>query len=100
MIPVTTTQWITTSITRRKQAQVRPYSPDPRMIFAEVVVTCADLPETDKESIAGATMALGGQESKDLTRLTTHVCALSMDHPKIQLGLKKGWVGKVVLPHW
>ncbi|KAF4979671.1 hypothetical protein FZEAL_4162 [Fusarium zealandicum] len=100
MIPVVTTQWITSSITRRKQAHIRPFSPDPRMIFSEVVVTCADLPETDKESIAGATTALGGQDSKDATRLTTHICALSMDHPKVQVALSKGWKGKVVLPHW
>lgn len=100
MIPVTTAQWIMTSISRRKQAQVRPFSPDPRMIFSDVVVTCADLPESDKESIAGATMALGGQESKDATRLTTHICALSMDHPKVQASKDRGWKGKVVLPHW
>ncbi|KAF5026141.1 hypothetical protein F66182_1789 [Fusarium sp. NRRL 66182] len=100
MIPVVTTNWITSSVARRKQAQIRPFSPDPRMIFSEVVVTCADLPETDKESIAGATIALGGQESKDTSRLTTHICALTMDHPKIQTALQKGWKGKIVLPHW
>ncbi|UKZ76605.1 hypothetical protein TrVFT333_004312 [Trichoderma virens FT-333] len=100
MIPVVNTHWITISISRRKQAQVRPFSPDPRMIFSEVVVTCADLPQMDKESILGATMALGGQESKDVGRLTTHVCALSMSHPKIVIALEKGWKGKVVLPHW
>lgn len=100
MIPVVTVQWITSSVSKRKQAQVRPFSPDPRLIFAEVVVTCADLPVTDKESIAGAVMALGGQESKDASRMTTHICALSMDHPKIQNAIQKGWKGKVVLPHW
>ncbi|CAJ0547967.1 Ff.00g047210.m01.CDS01 [Fusarium sp. VM40] len=100
MIPVVTTQWVLTSMARRKQAQIRPFSPDPRMIFSEVVVTCADLPETDKESIAGATMALGGQESKDVNRTTTHICALSMEHPKVTVALNKGWKGKVVLPHW
>ncbi|KJZ76926.1 hypothetical protein HIM_03803 [Hirsutella minnesotensis 3608] len=100
MIPVVTTQWITMSIARRKQAQVRPFSPDPRMIFAEVIVTCADLPIMDKESIIGATMALGGQEAKDASRLTTHICALSMDDPKVASALKKGFRGKVVLPHW
>ncbi|KAK0765190.1 hypothetical protein N5P37_002668 [Trichoderma harzianum] len=100
MIPVVNTHWITISISRRKQAQVRPFSPDPRMIFSEVVVTCADLPQMDKESILGATMALGGQESKDVGRLTTHVCALSMDHPKVVVAMGKGWKGKVVLPHW
>lgn len=100
MIPVVTAQWITVSVTRRKQSQVRPFSPDPRMIFSEVVVTCADLPRMDKESILGATMALGGQESKDATRMTSHICALSMDHPKVQAALQKNWKGKVVLPHW
>ncbi|KAH7175623.1 hypothetical protein EDB81DRAFT_874463 [Dactylonectria macrodidyma] len=100
MIPVATEKWVINSISRRKQAPIRPFSPDPRMIFSEVVVTCADLPESDKESIAGATMALGGQESKDATRLVTHICALSMDHPKIQVAKERGWKGKVVLPHW
>lgn len=100
MIPVVTMEWAMTSISRRRQAQVRPYSPDPRMIFSEVVVTCGDLPLTDKESIIGATMAVGGQESKDVNRLTTHLCALSMDHPKCQAALEKKWKGKIVLPHW
>jgi hypothetical protein len=100
MIPVVTTDWITTSIARRKQANVRTFSPDPRMIFSQVIVTCGDLPIMDKESILGATMALGGQETKDATRLTTHICSLSMDHPKVEASLQKGWKGKVVLPHW
>jgi hypothetical protein len=100
MIPVVTTKWIESSIHRRKQVNVRPFSPDPRMIFSEVVVTCGDLPILDQESIIGATMALGGQESREATRLTTHICALSMDHPKVQASLERGWKGKVVLPHW
>lgn len=100
MLPVVSEHWISTSIMRRKAAQVRPFSPDPRMIFAEIVVTCADLPLMDKESIIGATMALGGQESKDVTRLTTHICTLSMDAPKVKGALEKGFKGKIVLPHW
>lgn len=100
MIPVVTELWITASIARRRQVLVRPYSPDPRMIFSEVVVTCADLPVMDKESIIGATMALGGQETKDASRLTTHICALSIDDPKVGTALKRGFKGKVVLPHW
>ena len=100
MIPVVTTQWVTVSLSRRKQSQVRPFSPDPRMIFSAVVVTCADLPQMDKESILGATMALGGQESKDASRLATHICALTTDHPKIVSAKAKGWKGKIVLPHW
>ncbi|KAG5984007.1 hypothetical protein E4U55_006372 [Claviceps digitariae] len=100
MIPVVSDKWITSSVMKRKTAQVRPFSPDPRMIFREIVVTCADLPQMDKESILGATMALGGQESKDASRLTTHICALSMDAPKVDAAMKKGFKGKVVLPHW
>ncbi|KAL7924708.1 hypothetical protein ACQKWADRAFT_285748 [Trichoderma austrokoningii] len=100
MIPVVSTKWITVSISRRRQAQVRPFSPDPRMIFSEVMVTCADLPQMDKESILGATMALGGQESKDVGKLTTHICALSMSHPKVVAAKEKNWRGKIVLPHW
>lgn len=100
MIPVVTTQWITASIARRRPVQVRPYSPDPRMIFSEVVVSCADLPTMDKESIIGATMALGGQETKDASRLTTHICALHMGDPKVAHAVKRGFKGKVVLPHW
>lgn len=100
MIPVVSDKWISTSVLRSKVAQVRPFSPDPRMIFREVVVTCADLPPMDKESILGATMALGGQESKEAWRLTTHICALSMDAPKVKAALDKRFKGKVVLPHW
>ncbi|RDA82796.1 hypothetical protein CP532_6283 [Ophiocordyceps camponoti-leonardi (nom. inval.)] len=100
MVPVVSTQWITASISKRKVAQVRPFSPDPRMIFAEVVVTCAGLPVMDKETIIGATMALGGQESKDVSRMITHMCALSVDDPKVAVALKKGLKCKVVLPHW
>lgn len=101
MIPVVTTQWVEVSIQRRKQAAVRPYSPDPRMIFSKVVVTCGDIPAMDKESILGATMALGGQESKDVTRLTTHICSLSVDDPKIKVALEaRSFKCKIVLPHW
>ncbi|KAG6010696.1 hypothetical protein E4U21_005195 [Claviceps maximensis] len=100
MIPVVSDKWIASSVMRRKTTQVRPFSPDPRMIFREIVVTCADLPQTDKESILGAIMALGGQESKDASRLTTHICALSMDAPKVDAAMNKGFTGKVVLPHW
>ena len=70
------------------------------MIFSNVVVACANIPDTDKESILGAVMALGGQESKDAGKMTTHICALSMDHPKIEAAQAKKWKGKIVLPHW
>ncbi|KAK0709744.1 hypothetical protein B0T26DRAFT_652440 [Lasiosphaeria miniovina] len=100
MVPVVTTTWLKNTISRNKVAQVRPFSPDPRMIFSNVVLTCADIPAMDKETIIGATMALGGMESKDLTKQTTHICALSMDHPKCIEAQKKHSKCKIVLPHW
>ncbi|KAH8897023.1 BRCT domain-containing protein [Thozetella sp. PMI_491] len=100
MIPVVTSDWLKSTITRGKIAQVRPYSPDPRMIFSNVVVTCADIPKMDKEAIIGATMALGGMESRELSRMTTHLVALSMDHPKCQEAKVKNPKCMIILPHW
>ncbi|KAH8903064.1 BRCT domain-containing protein [Coniochaeta sp. PMI_546] len=70
------------------------------MIFSSVVLTCADLPVNDKEAIIGATLALGGVESKDVSKTTTHICALSLDHPKCKTALERKLKCKIVLPHW
>ncbi|CAI4219997.1 unnamed protein product [Parascedosporium putredinis] len=59
MIPIVTYTWIQLSLAKSRLAQIRPFSPDPRMIFSSVVITCAGLPVTDRESIIGATAALG-----------------------------------------
>lgn len=100
MVPVVKPSWITTSLAKGKQAQIRPYSPDPRLFFSGVNLTCDDIPITDKESIAGAVLALGGTESKDLGRLTTHICALSTDGPKAKMAASMRLKCKIVLPHW
>ncbi|GAW26956.1 putative brct domain-containing protein [Rosellinia necatrix] len=100
MIPVVKSKWISASLAKGKQAQIRPYTPDPRMIFSDVMLACADIPENDKDAIIGATMAMGGMYSEHVTKLTTHICALSMDHPKVQLAVEKRHKCKVVLPHW
>ncbi|KAF9876192.1 brct domain-containing protein [Colletotrichum karsti] len=100
MIPVVNSNWIKASIQRNKQAQVRPYSPDPRMFFSKINLTCADLPEIDKETIIGATLAMGGMESVDVTRQTTHICALDMNNAKCTTAVEKGLKCKIVLPHW
>lgn len=100
MVPVVRSDWIRATIHRNKIAQVRPFSPDPRMIFSSVILTCGDIPNTDKEAITGAIMALGGMESKDLSRQTTHICALTLDHPKCVEAKKKNLKCKIVLPHW
>ncbi|KAI0483533.1 BRCT domain-containing protein [Xylaria cf. heliscus] len=100
MIPVVKSKWISASLAKGKQAQIRPYTPDPRMIFSDVMLACADIPETDKDTIIGATMAMGGMYSDHVTKLTTHICALSMDHPKVQMAEQKKHKCKIVLPHW
>ncbi|KAJ3558793.1 hypothetical protein NPX13_g9642 [Xylaria arbuscula] len=100
MIPVVKSKWITASLTKGKQAQIRPFTPDPRMIFSDVMLSCADIPDTDKDTIIGATMAMGGMYSDSITKLTTHICALSMDHPKVQMAVEKKHKCSIVLPHW
>ncbi|WDK08919.1 BRCA1 C Terminus domain-containing protein [Colletotrichum graminicola] len=100
MIPVVNPGWIKASIQRNKQAQVRPFSPDPRMFFSKVILTCAGLPVIDKETIIGATLAMGGTETADVTRQTTHICALTTDDPKCVTAIEKGLKCKIVLPHW
>lgn len=100
MVPVVKPAWIHASLAKGKQAQIRPYSPDPRLIFSDVVLTCDDIPITDKEAIAGAVLALGGTESKDLGRLTTHICALSTEGPKAKMAEERRMKCKIVLPHW
>lgn len=63
-------------------------------------MTCADLPEGDKEGIAGAVLAMGGQYSPALSKMVTHVVALTMDNEKCEVALKKRLRCKIVLPHW
>jgi len=100
MLPVVNSGWLLHSLNRKRQAQLRPFSPDPRMIFAHVNLTCADIPNSDKDAIIGATLALGGMESKNLSRPTTHICALSMDHEKCKQAVANKLNCKIVLPHW
>ncbi|KAI0419430.1 hypothetical protein F5X98DRAFT_335110 [Xylaria grammica] len=100
MIPVVKSKWISASLAKGKQAQIRPYTPDPRMIFSDVMLSCADIPDSDKDTIIGATMAMGGMYSDHVTKLTTHICALSMDHPKVRMAMEKKHKCNIVLPHW
>lgn len=100
MIPVVTDNWVQLSLAKSRLAQIRPFSPDPRMIFSSVVITCAGLPTLDKEGIIGATAALGGMDSPSLSKMTTHICALSDDDPVCQEARASGCRAKIVLPHW
>ena len=100
MIPVVTSTWIIQSLIRGKQAPLRPFTPDPKLFCSNVNLTCADIPSGDKDAIIGAVLAMGGTESSSLTKMTTHICALTMDHPKCQQAIEKGLKVKIVLPHW
>lgn len=100
MISVVTPGWVTQSLIKGKQAQIRPYTPDPNLFFSNVNVSCADIPKGDQDAIIGAVLALGGLESSSLTRMVSHVCALTIDHPKCQQVREKNLKIKIVLPHW
>ena len=100
MVPVVTPSWVTQSLLRNKMAPYRPYTPDPNLIFSNMTLTCADIPNGDKDAIIGAVLAMGGIEVNSLTKLTTHICALTMDHPKCEQAREKGLKCKIVLPHW
>jgi len=102
LLPVVTTSWVTMCITsgKNKLAPLRPYTPDPNMFFSNVILTCADIPTGDKDAIIGAVLAMGGVDSSSLTKQTTHICALTLDHPKCEQAIERNLKIKIVLPHW
>lgn len=100
MVNIVKPSWITQSLLKGKQVPTRPHTPDPRFIFAGVHITTADIPIGDKDAIIGAVVAMGGQESSSLTKMQTHIVALTMDHPKVQQAIEKKLRCKIVLPHW
>lgn len=85
MIPVVTPEWARVSVQRGRLAHVRLFTPDPRFFFSGVVATVAELPPGDKEAICGGVIAMGGQYSNHLTKMTTHVVALDMDNVSLCL---------------
>lgn len=100
LITVVTPNWVTQSLLKNKTAQIRPFNPDPNLIFSNVNISCADLPAGDKDAIIGAVLAMGGMESNSVSRLTTHICALTIDNDKCKEALEKKLRVKIVLPHW
>ncbi|KAI9738968.1 MAG: hypothetical protein M1818_005282 [Claussenomyces sp. TS43310] len=100
MINVVRPAWVATSLLKNKQVPMRPFTPDPRLIFSGINITTADIPTCDKDAIIGAVLAMGGQETSSLTKLVTHIVALTDEHPKVQQALEKKLKCKVVLPHW
>ena len=63
-------------------------------------MTCADIPEGDKDAIVGGVLAMGGTYSQFLTSVVTHIVALTQDNSKCRAAENKHLSCKVVLPHW
>jgi len=92
--------WVTASVATDKLAHPRRYSPDPNLFMSDVVATCADLPQGDKDAIAGGILAMGGNYSSKLTSQVTHIVALTMDNDKVEQVKRNNLNMTVVLPHW
>jgi hypothetical protein len=66
----------------------------------DVVVTCGDIPEGDKDAIIGGVLAKGGLYSPRITQMVTHLVDLTTDSDKARVALGKKLNVKIVLPHW
>ncbi|KAB8236302.1 BRCT domain-containing protein [Aspergillus alliaceus] len=100
LIPVVKPTWLHACMNKRKLANPRQYSPDPRLFLNDVVVTCGDIPEGDKDAIIGGVLAKGGLYSPRITHLVSHLVDLTTDSDKSQVTLTKKLNAKIVLPHW
>lgn len=100
LIPVVKSGWLHASVSKRKLANPRQYSPDPRLFLNDVVVTCGDIPEGDKDAIIGGVLAKGGLYSARLTQQVTHLVDLTADSDKAKIIVAKKLATKIVLPHW
>lgn len=100
MLHVVKPSWVDVSILKGKATNPRQYSPDPSLFMTDVVLTCADIPEGDKEAIHGGLLAMGGQYLAGVGKPLTHIVALTMDNPKCEVARRKDLKCKIVLPHW
>ncbi|EFQ96670.1 BRCT-containing protein 1 [Nannizzia gypsea CBS 118893] len=98
LIPVVKPQWVQMSISKQKLANPRQYNPDPRLFMNDVIVTCEDIPEGDKDAIIGGVLAMGGLYTARITSSTTHLVTLTMSE-KCTAAKKRGLHTKIVLPH-
>lgn len=92
--------WVKASIAKGRLANPRQYSPDPRLFFSGLVVCCADLPTGDSDAIIGGVLAMGGLYSSPVSKMVTHIVALTMDSDKCKTAISKNVKCKYVLPHW
>lgn len=93
-------EWIAASIAKGKQVNPRHHSADPKMFFSGLIMTCADLPDSDKDAIIGYINTVGGMYSGSVTRQVTHIVALTTESDKCKAAIEKGLRCKMVLPHW
>ncbi|CRL23584.1 BRCT [Penicillium camemberti] len=100
LIPVVKPQWVNNSLTKRKLANPRQYSPDPRLFMNDVVVTCGDIPEGDKDAIIGGVVAKGGLYAPRVSQMVTHLVDLTAESDKARIVQAKKLNVKIVLPHW
>ncbi|KAL4862717.1 hypothetical protein BDV12DRAFT_202794 [Aspergillus spectabilis] len=100
LIPVVKPQWMLASLSKRKLANPRQYSPDPRLFLNDVVVTCGDIPEGDKDAIIGGVLAKGGLYNSRVTQMCTHLVDLTIDSDKARFVKDRNLHIKIVLPHW
>ncbi|PSK45311.1 BRCT-containing protein 1 [Elsinoe australis] len=92
--------WIYQSIAKGRHVAVRQHSPDPALIFQDVIITFGDLPRGDKDAITAGVLAMGGLYSSSMTKLVTHIVSLTEDSEKIRIVKSMKLPTKVVLPHW
>lgn len=101
LIPVVTPRWIDHAIDKKKAPNPRTYCPDPQHYFHDVVVAFADdIPLRDRDAIIGGIQAMGGQYSEPITKLVTHIVALTLDNKQCQVMTEKKLKAVAVLPHW
>jgi len=100
LIPVVKPDWILASVTKSRLANPRQYSPDPRLFFSGLVVCCADIPAGDADAIIGGVLAMGGLYSGSVSKMVTHIVALTEQSEKVQVAFNKNLKCKIVLPHW
>ena len=98
LIPVVKPQWIEQAVLKKKLVNPRQFSPDPRLFMNDVVVSCVDIPEGDKDAIVGGVLAMGGLHTARIASTTTHLVALTMDSDKCKIAMNRKV--KVVLTHW
>lgn len=99
-VQVVRPSWVTTSCEKRRQSQTRQHSPDPAMFFSQVILSCAELPQGDKDAIIAGVLAMGGLYSNPLTKLVTHLVTLDPNVDKCKMAMHNLPHCKIVLPHW